>query len=49
MAAAHPRLAAAQQKLQGSCTALASVEGFLHASVTAALAAALVQVSFHLC
>jgi len=40
----HPHLAVAQRKLQGSCAALASVEGFLHSSVTAALAAAIVQV-----
>lgn len=44
MAASHPHLAKAQAKLQGSCAALASVEGFLHSSVTAALAAALIQV-----
>ena len=44
MAASHPHLAKAQAKLQGSCAALASVEGFLHSSVTAALAAAIVQV-----
>jgi len=44
MAPSHPQLAVAQRKLQGSCSALASVEGFLHSSVTAALAAAVVQV-----
>ncbi len=44
LAASHPQLGAAQRKLQGSCAALASVEGFLHSSVTAALASALVQV-----
>ena len=44
LATSHPQLGAAQCKLQSSCAALASVEGFLHTSVTAALAAALVQV-----
>ena len=46
MAASHPHLATAQAKLQNSCAGLASVEGFLHSSVTAALAAALIQVSY---
>ena len=45
MAPNHPHLAVAQRKLQGSCAALVSVEGFLHSSVTAAIAAAVVQVS----
>lgn len=45
LAASHPQLGAAQRKLQSSCAALSSVEGFLHSSVTAVLAAALVQVS----
>ena len=44
MAGAEPSLAAAQRKLHASCAALASVEGFLHGSVTAAVAAAVVQV-----
>ena len=47
VAGANSSLAAAQHKLQASCAALASVEGFLHGSVTAALAAAVVQVGKH--
>ena len=47
VAGAAPSLATAQHKLQASCAALASVEGFLHGSVTAALAAAVVQVGKH--
>ena len=44
VAGANLSLAAAQHRLQARCAALASVEGFLHGSVTAALAAAVVQV-----
>ena len=48
VAASHPAAAAAAAALAGTTASVASVEAFLHGSVTAVLAAALVQVCLFL-